>query len=291
MKAIFGSSMNRSILLSVHILKLLTGIIILATEVKSENPFKLLNLKYQIKNNYSKHWMNYIYKSIEISFSNVSDFSLHRIVDFLKIAKHQIHINNYIKCYDMKLHYLIKYDIHDAKYILYRFRGFGAITYKYDNKTLYPFNMFKISHHVWNFRPFKELKINIVFHRLKIHDYEYGSCMQNVTINSIYLSNNPGFMFCGDYSSFYLYPPWMQVYFNLFYDAVHYFKLDVTFDLMSVDVIYNILLPPEVHLGYNAIYIMKHLHVMLYTFFLKVPKYQHIFVRVNIDLSVRVYDI
>ena len=216
---------------------LITGIVVLATKDNGENPLNRLNLKYQMKKNYSKPWMDYIYKTIDISASNGSYFLLWGIVDFLKTVKHQIHISNYVKYYDMKLHYENTYNKHNAAYILYRFIGFGKITYSYVDGKLVSYYSTKFLHRVWNFQPSKELRIKIVFHRLKIHEYEYGSCMQNVTISSIYLSYNPGFVFCGDYSNFYLYPPWIQVYFNLFYDSVPYFKLDVTFDLMSADVV------------------------------------------------------
>ena len=282
--------MNRSTVLSIQSLRLITGIIVLATENNSEHPRKLLNLKYQNNKNYTKHWMNYIYKSIDILASNGSYFSLFGVVDILKTIQHEIHIRNYVKYYDMKLKYGPTYNKHNATYILYRFRGYGKITYWYSGTELTPLDNVDFLHHVWNFQPSKELRIKIVFHRLKIHEYEYGLCMQNVTINSIYLSNNLAFVFCGDYSNFYLYPPWIQVYFNLFYDSVPYFKLDVIFDLMSADVIENILLQTEVDLNYITIYNMKHLQLMLYIFVIKVPKYQHILMKLNLSIRVMVFD-
>ena len=80
----YGSSMNRSTVLSIQSMRLITGIIVLATENNSEDPRNLLNLKYQNNKNYTKHWMNYIYKFIDIAASNGSYFSLCGVVDFFK---------------------------------------------------------------------------------------------------------------------------------------------------------------------------------------------------------------
>ena len=135
---VFDTPMNRSTILSIQSLRLITGIIVLATENNSEDPRNLLNLKYQNSKNYTKHWMNYIYKSIDILASNGSCFSLCGVVDILKTIQPEIHIRNYVKYYDMKLKYGPTYNKHNATYILYRFRGYGKITYWYTGTELTP---------------------------------------------------------------------------------------------------------------------------------------------------------
>ena len=111
----------------------------------------------------------------------------------------------------------------------------------------------------------------------------YGSCNQNVTISSDESFTNR-ILFCGDYSQFYCYQSQIQVYFSLFYASAPYFHLDVTFDIMSADIIENYVLPIQCNIKYQIVYNIKISSLLLFIYYISIPKFQQMCIRTNIPL-------
>ena len=227
---------------------------------------------------YIKHWMRYVHKFIESSGFNNSLMLTSPLITSLQFLEHQIQVKNILQKYYMFFIYDVGYLKHNVTYILYRFKGYGQISFDTFYKIIKPSS--KLEHRVWYFRLIIVLRLRIIIHRLRVHEL-YGSCNQNVTISSQENTTKNEILFCGDYSEFYSYPPEKQVYFNLFYGSAPYFHLDITFDIISAGVIENYLFPPQCKIKYQAVYNIKISSVLLYIYHIKVPKFQQLYVRTN----------
>ena len=187
--------------------------------------------------------MTYMYKFTEVSGLTHLSGSTSTLIHNLKILKTRTHINNIIKYYDIKINDDKRFSMYSCSYVLYRFQVFGEITY--DPKSHELTSSSGMYHKIWCFSPNERIRIRIIFDNLKIH-HDYRTCRQNITVCTSNQSANKmlcayeRFTLCGDYSMFYYYSPHSEVYFNLFYMTSPYFKLDVTFDLMSNNIIHNI---------------------------------------------------
>ena len=171
---------------------------------------------------YIKHWMRYVYKFIESSGFNNSLMLTSPLITALQFLQYQIQVKNILQKYYMFFIYDAGYLKHNVTYILYRFKGYGQISFDTFYKVFQPSS--KLVHWVWHFRLIAALRLRIIIHRLRVHEV-YGSCNQNVTISSQDNITKNAILFCGDYSEFYCYPSEKQVYFNLFMALHHTFTL------------------------------------------------------------------
>ena len=218
---------------------------------------------------YIKHWMRYVQKFIEASGFNNSLMPTAPLTTTLQFLQHQIQSKTFctnITCFFNNVGYLK----HNVTYIVYRFKGYGQISFNTIYKVFQPSS--KLAHWVWHFRLIAALRLQIIIHRLRAYEV-YGSCNQNVTISSQENTTKNAILFCGDYSEFYCYPSEKQVYFNLFYSSSPYFHLDITFDIISAGVIENYLFPPQCKIKYQTVYNIKISSLLLYIYHIKVPNF------------------
>ena len=232
----------------------------------------------QTRKYYIKHWMRYVHKFIESSGFNNSWISTFPLVHILQFLQHQIQVGNIMADHSLIFIYDVEYLKHNVTYILYRFKGSGQLIY-------YPlFKLFKpslqVTHRIWYFTFIAELRLRILIHRLRVHEM-YGSCNQNVTISNEENITENGFIFCGDYSEFYCYPSQMQVYFSLFYGSAPYFYLDITFDIISADIIKNYVFPTQCNIKYRIMYNIKISSLFLFIYYVNISKFQQLYIRTN----------
>ena len=233
----------------------------------SKDPLEYFSTNLEAKQQYDKYWMTYMLKFAEVSGLAHLSGSTSAFIHNLKILETRTHINNIIKYYDIKIYSSIKFAMYNCTYVLYRFQAFGEITY-YSN--LDELKASPHTHHrIWHFSPNERTRIRIIFHNLKIH-HSYRTCRQNITVCTSNQSADKNvcaynrFTLRGDYSMFYYYSTHGQVYFNLFYVISPYFKLDVTFDLMSNNIIHNIYSEPKEENTYQTLYNIQVIKISLH---------------------------
>ena len=78
--------------------------------------------------------------------------------------------------------------------------------------------------------------------------------------------------------------------FNLFYITVPYFKLNLTFDLVSENIVENIYLKPKIQNKYQTVYSLQIIQKIWHIFYIKVSKFQHIHIMFNTSLKSTVHD-
>ena len=259
----------------------------------SEDPLEILGTNLWIKKQYDKYWMTYMYKFIERSGLVHLSSSTSIFIHSLKLLKTKSHISNIIKFYDIKMSRK-QSAMYNCTYVLYRFQAFGAIIYDSDGDV---YDGLFVLHRIWHFSPKKDFRIRIVFHNLKIH-YSYRSCRANITVCTLNLTKHTyqglctgdRLLLCGDYSLFYFYPQHFKVNFNLYYITVPYFKLDVTFDLMSNNIINTIYFESKVENRYQTLYNIQVIQILLQIFYIEVSKFQKINIKFNESIKCIVYD-
>ena len=264
--------------------------------LSSKDPLELLNTNLRTKKQTDKYWLKYMFKLTEVSglahlFSSSSLLTQH-----LKILKTGTHINNIIKYHNVKINKIMKFAIYICTFVLYTFKAFGEITYFIESKQTHVETSMILHHRIWHFSPNKKFRIRIIFINLKIH-HNYRSCMQNITVctSSLKMNNNQNvceydkLVFCGDYSMFYFYSPHSTLYFNLFYMTSPFFKLDVSFDLMSNNIIHNICLKLNYGNKYQIFYNILFIKTLLHIFYIKVSKFEQI--NINLNVSIKMYNI
>ena len=95
---------------------------------------------------------------------------------------------------------------------------------------------------------------------------------------------------CGDYSMFYFYSQHRKVYFNLYYMTNPYFKLDVTFDIISNNIVHNYNLQSKDEIKYQTFYNIVVIQTLLQVFYIKVSKFQQIDMKFNLSVKCTIYD-
>ena len=257
-------------------------------QIISEDPLIYFNLTAQY---YNKHWIKYMHKFIENFFTNNYYTSGYLVSNILQIMQYNIRIKYILKQYSVKLIHDIKYLKHNVTHILYRFKAYGQILHNIyaPNNTIFCLNApWCYLHRVWHFELTEELRIRLVITRLKIHEI-YGSCKQNVTIESGVTLITNAFLFRGDYSKCYYYLTEKQLYFNLFYGSIPYLKLDVTFDIVSAHIVENCF--TGIKITIQIIYNIKIIYTLLYIYYIKVSKYEQLHLKVqNVSEKVVIFD-
>ena len=279
--------------LNIHIVTKYIFTVLFLSQLNSEDPLKLLRTNLKAHKHYDKHWMAYMFKFVEISGLGHVSSSASTLIHNLKILKRRTHINNILTYYDIKIYRNVLV-VYNCTYVLYRLQGFGEITYTND---LYHAASKILHHRIWHFLPNERIRIRIIFQNLKIH-HHYRSCLQNITVctsNSTKFNNennckDGALVFCGDYSLFHFYSQHNEVYFNLYYMTNPYFKLDVSFDIISNNIIHNLNMPSKNEIKYQTFYNIEVIQTLLQVFYIKVSKYQQIHMKFNLSLRSTIYD-
>ena len=265
--------------------------------LNSEDPLKFLSPNLKANKQYDKHWMAYVSKFTEISGLGHLPSSAPILIHTLKILKTRTHIKNIFTYYDVKINKKVTFAIYNCTYVLYRLQSFGEITYYYDTDEIFREISYRLHHNIWYFIPNERIRIRIIFHNLKIHD-NYRSCHQNITVctsnSTTYakqiICKNDALVLCGDYSMFHFYSQHRKVYFNLYYSTNPLFKLDVSFDIISNNIIHNNNLQSKVDNRYQYFYNIQVIQTLLQVFYIKVSKFQQINIKFNFSSKCTVYD-
>ena len=283
---------------NIHIMTKYIFTISFLVQLNSEDPLKLLRTNLKAYKQYDKPWMAYMFKFVEISglghISNQASMLIHN----LKILKMRTHSSNILTYYDIKINIYINFAVYNCTYVLYRLQGFGEITYSTIDQIRREASR-ELYHRIWHFLPNERIRIRTIFHNLKIHD-RYRSCHQNITVCTLdstkYRSNNENLckdgalVFCGDYSLFYFYAQHNEVYFSLFCGTNPYLKIDVTFDIISNNIVHNYNLQPKDEIKYQTFYNIQIIQILVQVFYIKVSKFQQINMKFNLSLTCTIYD-
>ena len=239
------------------------------------------------RKHYSKHWMRYVHKLIESLGLNNSRISSSPLISALQFLQHQIQVKNILMYHYMIFTYNGDYLKHIVKHILYRFKGSGQISFDPRYNLLRPST--KCIRRTWYFMFNDDLRLRIIIHRLRVYEM-YRLCNQNVTISSKENITKNGILFCGEYSEFYCYPSEIQVYFNICYGSAPYFYLDITFDIISADIIENYFILPQCNIKYQTVYNIKISSFLFYIYHINVQKFQQLHVSTNKPLKGAIFD-
>ena len=229
------------------------------------DPLVYLSSNQERNKQYEKQWLLYLHKFIQLSGLHFSNPQVSNLILLLKRLESSLQIKYFIKVYHVDLMVVDgrKFHQQNVMHVLSRFVTIwdisnGNITYQFNN-----------AHRVWNFTPRRDFRIRMIIHRLKIHTF-FKSCVRNLTINY----KNVTDVLCGHYSDFYYYPTVSNVCLDIFYEINPLFKLNITFDLMTINVIQKFKLsrwdPKFMHIFYR----IEIIQTEMYIYFLKVAKFK-----------------
>ena len=225
------------------------------------DPLVCLSSNQERNKQYEKQWLLYLHKFIQLSGLHFSNTQVSNLILLLKRLFSSLQIKHFLRVYHVKLVHDRNFYQQNVMQVLSRFMTISGII---NRNITYEKNDV---HRVWNFTPRRNFRIRMIIQRLKIHTW-YKSCVRNLTINY----KNVTDVLCGHYSNFYYYPTVSNVCLDIFYETNFLFKLNITFDLMTRNIIkkLNRLHPKFMHI----FYVIQNIQREMYLYFLKVAKFK-----------------